>query len=513
MSAPDRTANRLTEIIARHVLERPHAPAVTDSSGTLDWATFAARIEGVAAQFVSLGVRPGSRIALWLPNDRDYLCAIFAAARCGALVAHINTRFGPSEVGDLLDRTNAEILVTSGRAEPVDFLGIFARISPPQVARLRTIICVGGTPSKQGSTWPTVLFDPRGSAPDVSTPGDPCLVFTTGGTTAKPKLVLHTQRSVTEHAERVARVLGMDGPGTAHLGAVPFCGTFGNVSAMSMLAGGGQVVCMKTFDAIQADRLIREHAITHMVGDDRMLGRLAEAAEVSGAYRSIRFYGVGAFSTQLDGFWARGITAGLQPRAIYGSSEVHALFAVALKQGRADDAVAPIDERAEFRIVQDGEGQDGALLIRSPTLFARYLDDDEATYAVKAENGFFATGDLAAPASSGFVFRGRLGDVVRLGGFLVHPLEIESFLQTHEAVAEAQVVAVEKQGRSVIVAFVIPKGGSTFSEGQILDYCRARLAKFKVPARIHSIAEFPTSTGANGPKISKSQLRSIAQLV
>jgi fatty-acyl-CoA synthase len=135
-----------------------------------------------------------------------------------------------------------------------------------------------------------------------------------------------------------------------------------------------------------------------------------------------------------------------------------------------------------------------------------YLFDPEATRAALTEDGYVRMGDLARlTEDGGFLFETRMGDVLRLGGFLVAPAEIEDRLQQHPAVAGAQVVAAGAKA----VAFVMLRG--TADEATLQAHCAAGLAGFKVPARIVALDAFPTTPSANGVKVQKAKLRQMAK--
>lgn len=496
-------ASTISSLLARQAVSRPQAPAVTEDGRTVDWASLERLAAGLTAQFASLGIGRGDRVGCWLPNGITYAAAIFAAARCGVMAVHINTRFGAEEVGDMIARTGSKLLLTRPGFAAVDFLATLEAIDPAKLASLRAVLCDGPTPADD-PRFVAMRFD--GWAADIGEAEDDALVFTTGGTTAKPKLVVHKQRSIAGHAEAVTHRIGLDQPGAALLGAVPFCGTFGNVAFMAAIAGGAHVVTMASFEPQRADALIRAHAVSHLVGDDRMADRLAAAAEACGAYTSIRFAGLAGFHPGAPEVFARAAAAGLSPHALYGSSEMQALYAVGDAAARGLGPVFPTAPEAGFTI--EG-GTDGELLMAGPSLFDRYLDNPEATAAVKA-GGYFRSGDRAHGEAGGFVFDGRLGDALRLGGFLVNPMEIESFLEAQPGIAAAQVVAVEGAGGVVPFAFVLGAGDGDIDEAAVLELCRARLARYKVPVRILRVDAFPTTTGPNGPKITRARLREMA---
>jgi fatty-acyl-CoA synthase len=506
----------LTALLACAIEARPSGPGVTDAEGTLDWPAFARRVDGFAACLMGAGATAGSRVALWLPNSADYLALIFACGRLGATAVHINTRFRSTEVAYLLRRARPTVLVTEWGFAPVDFPAIFSSLAPEDRSTLHHVIGrhLPGDVARVAELPASPLIA-EGSVRDAATPEAACLTYTTSGTTSGPKLVLHNQRTIATHAADVMRHLRLDTPGATLLAAVPFCGTFGNAAAMAAVAAGAHVVCMERFDASEADQLIREHAVTHMVGGDDMMARLAEAA-AGRPHTTVRFFGFAAFHPNPGAAIEAAIDAGLNPHGLYGSSEVQALFSAAMDEHRLRPGGQPSCPAAEISIrdPQTGEilpdGTSGEICIRAPSRFLGYLDDDAATERATTPDGFFRTGDLGHLAGRGFVFEARLGDTLRLGGFLVNPEEIEGFMQKLPGVAAAQVVAAEHNGAWVPVAFVRPRSGHTIDGAAILEECRAKLARYKVPKLIEMVEAFPTTDSPNGVKIQRVKLREMA---
>ena len=505
----------LSSILDENIRRAPHAAAARDGRVALDWSELAALAEGYAALLAGRGIGFGERVALWLPNSVDYLALIFACARLGAIAVHVNTRFRTNEVGHLLERSKARALVTTWGFAPVDFPGLLAQIP---AAQRESLECVIGRDASAGEIagHPVVRLEPAGACQDQAEPEAPCLTFTTSGTTSAPKLVLHRQRSIARHARDVAAALGMTESGTAVLAAVPLCGTFGLAFAMSAAAGGGHIVLMDQFDAAQACMLIRQHKITHAVGSDDMLARMAQAAD-GRPFQTLRFSGFASFTPMAARNVAMADALGMMPRGLYGSSEAQALFAFAPDTRRTSDGGVPASAEAEFRIadpdsgVSMPDGKDGELLLRAPSLFDGYLDDPQATARAFTEDGFFRSGDLARRVEPGFVYQTRLGDRLRLGGFLVNPEEIESFLQTLPDVAQAQVVAVERGAERVAFAFVVADADCEPKESELLAACRSALAAYKRPARIVTLPAFPTTDSPNGVKIQRAKLREMAR--
>jgi fatty-acyl-CoA synthase len=500
----------------------PAAPAVTDAAGTLDRRTFQKRVLSVAAGLRGAGVGPGARVALWLPNGAGYLAAIFACARLGALAIHINTRFRLAEVGNLLRRSRAVAMVTEWGFPPVDFPAIFAALPAQDRAALRCVLELKlSTSVTQLAGLPVLPLDGAAAdaGPDEATGEKPCLTFTTSGTTGGPKLVLHDQQTIAGHAADVARRIGLDAADAVLLGTLPFCGTFGNATVMAAIAGGAHVVCFAQFDGEAAAKLIRRHRITHVMGGDDMFGRIA-AASGGRQFDSVRFSGFAAFHSTAAASIAAAEAAGMQPHGLYGSSEVQALFSVAEGKNRLLGGGVPVSVQARLA-VRDPEtgsvlpsGASGELWIDAPSRFVAYLEDPAATERAIDADGMFRTGDLARLADTGFVYEARIGDAMRLGGFLVSPEEIEAVIQAQTGVAGVQVVAASRgEGDPVPVAFVRPADGTELDETALRARCLEQLARFKVPERIVVVEAFPIVDSPNGPKVQRVRLREMAELL
>jgi fatty-acyl-CoA synthase len=511
----------LGALIAWSALD-PAAPAVTDAAGTLSRRAFHERVLQAAAGLRAAGISAGSRVALWLPNGAGYLAAIFACARLGALAVHINTRFRAAEIGNLLRRSRASALVTEWGFAPVDFPAIFAALPAQDRAALGRVIGLerpAGVSELAGLPVLPLYSDALDTGPDEATGEAPCLTFTTSGTTSGPKLVLHDQQTIAGHGADVARRVGLDAPGAALLAAVPLCGTFGNAAAMAAVAGGAHIVCLAQFDGDVAAGLIRTHRITHLFGGDDMFGRIAAAAG-GRPFDSVRFSGFAAFHSNVAASIAAAEAAGMHPHGLYGSSEVQALFSVSEGENRLASGGIPVSAqtRLAVRDPQTGAalpaGTAGELWIDAPSRFVEYLEDPAATARAFDTDGMFRTGDLGRLSGDGFVFEARIGDAMRLGGFLVSPEEIEAVIQAQPGVAGVQVVAAtDGDSDPVPVAFVRLVDGTTLDEAALRTRCREQLARFKVPARFVAVEAFPTVDGPNGPKVQRVRLREMAEML
>ena len=194
------------------------------------------------------------------------------------------------------------------------------------------------------------------------------------------------------------------------LGAVPFCGTFGNAAAMAAIAGGAHIVCLAQFDGEAAAALIRSVA-SPIVGGDDMFGRIA-AASGGRRFESVRFSGFAAFHSTVAASIAAAEAAGMHPHGLYGSSEVQALFSVAAGENRLLGGGVPVSSAARLAVrdPQTGAalpaGASGELWIDAPSRFIGYLENAAATERAIDADGMFRTGDLARLGDAHFVYRG-----------------------------------------------------------------------------------------------------------
>ncbi|HUN52988.1 MAG TPA: AMP-binding protein [Candidatus Sulfotelmatobacter sp.] len=483
-----------------------------------------------AGGLARLGIGRGDRVAFWLPNVPAYLVLFFACARLGAVAVAVNTRFRAVEVADIVGRSGARLLILWPAFLDIPFVDILAEVDPAALARIETVVLYGEPGDRPVGALPlaarTVTYERlvAGDALAEDRGGRElgCAIFTTSGTTKAPKFVLHAQRSVIDHARDAARSFGYDAPDAVLLQALPLCGVFGFTQALAGLAGGAALHMQPVFEAGAAARIIREARVTQLNGSDDMFGRLFDAAGGAAPFPSLRFGGFAAFSQTPAETMALAERHGLRLVGLYGMSEVQALFARWSEDlpaaERTDGGGLPVSRTAAAR-VRDPEsgvllapGQSGELELRGPSLMAGYFENPEATAAAFAEDGFFRTGDLGyLRAGGGFVFQTRMGDVLRLGGFLVSPAEIEARLQSHPSVEVAQVVGVQTAGGPRAVAFVTAAAGAAIDEEALRAYCRHGLAGYKVPVRVVRLDAFPTTPSANGSKIQRARLRAMAQ--
>jgi fatty-acyl-CoA synthase len=517
-------SSSLTELLSPRVAVGADTPALIYGERRLSHGDLAEESRRVAQGFVELGIGPGDRVALWLPNVPAWLACFFACAQIGAVVVTVNTRFKSSEVSDIVGRSGAKLLVFWPGFRKIDFAGILSDIPPGALAGLTSIVAYDESP--EAPALPTLLGLPvkhyhdlarrpecpaQGAAPDSG-----CIIFTTSGTTRAPKFVMHAQRSIAHHASAMAGAFGFDAKDTAVLLTIPMCGVMGLCMATAALAAGRPLILLPTFEARAAAQAIRDHRITHFPAVGDIVAQLLATTTEAVPFPSVRMV-IGARGGQAAPAQARGLTL----MGTYGMSEVQALLSrhphdapPAERELGGGTLIAP-EGRVRARDPETGSilghGVRGELEFHVPSMMSEYYANPAATAAAFTADGYLKSGDLGyTTGDNSFIFVARMGDVMRLAGFLVNPLEIEAVLDEHPAVLTSQVVGIEGPRGTRPVAFVIAREGATVDASALIAHCAQRIAKYKVPEHILPIEAFPVTPSANGNKIQKARLRDIA---
>jgi fatty-acyl-CoA synthase len=516
----------LTELLAEAADTWPDRVCLIDGDDAVTFGGLRQRAGRAAALFRRLGVGPGDAVAVWLRSSSAWMEIQFALAQIGAAAIAVNPRFAIAEVEDFARRSRARVLVLDSSRGSPDLLGRLASLE----YRFQAIVDAAGP----GGTLPGAVSYAEAIATDnaigavgtaaTGTGESVCSVFTSSGTTSRPKLVMHTQDAVTAHARAVGPAFGYDEPGCVLLAMLPVCGVFGFDTVMGGLAGGARIVLGGDFNAERLLDLVRLHQPTCTNGSDEMYRRIFRAARARGwtSLGSLQRGGFAAFSGDPEPLVGEGDALGFRLFGVYGSSEIQALAALrdhrASRSERVKAGGRPVtpELRVRVRDIDTGvlcePGDAGELEFTGPSLSAGYLHDEARTAEDFTADGWFRSGDLGLlEPGGGFCFTGRRGDAFRLSGFLTSPREIESVIESMLGVRGAQAVLIQHAGRDTLVAFVAPVPGKPVpDEAAIIAHCRDRMAGYKVPRKILFIDAFPVTNSANGEKIQRERLRQLA---
>jgi len=561
----------LRSVYEHHFLQAPNATMLIQEGQHISYLQFEQLVQDTETWLGQQGVKRGDHVAVWLINRVEWLAIFFALARLGATLVAVNTKYRSHEVHYILANSHAQFLILQLNFRKIDFAEVIKGVDASHLTHLKTIMMVDADdntpttllgrpvvrflptlakPSASSSSHPPKAFsdasqqrttvdsleqtqsDTHAFAQPEPNPDHrespaledlPVIFFTTSGTTKGPKLVVHTQKTLSEHVRHIATGYQFGAPSDALLTALPLCGVYGLDSALAAIAARMPVVLMDFFDVASASQLIKQHQITHIFGSDEMLRRFAEQNPEPIAFTSLKLFGFAAFSARFIELAQELIPRGFPMRGLYGSSEVHSLFSAqhpelpleerVLGGGTpAAGALASVRVRDPDTLDLCAAGLSGELEIKAPTLFKGYFNNPEATAQAFTEDGYFKTGDLGYLRGDGsFVYQSRMGDTMRLGGFLVDPAEIEDVLAAQPDIESAQVVGVEINGQPRAVAFAIAKNKRCPPDtSATLKGVAKTLAAFKIPAHLWFVDEFPTTASANGQKFQRVKLREIA---
>lgn len=513
------------EKIAAHY---PENVATIEEEGVTTVSQLLDRGRALAVGLSRLGVGRGDRVGVWLPNITAYLEIVIACARIGAIVVSVNTKFKSVEVEDIVGRSGCKALFLWPGFRDLDFLQLLADIDPAGLATLETLIfydegqadiTVPAAFRRKNQVSFHDLYSDGDAPVSRCKPEDGLVIFTTSGTTGKPKFVLHSHRSVTEHAKDMTLRFDMADEKSVILQALPLCGTFGLAQAMAGLLSASTMILMPVFDGDKAARYIQRQQVSHMNGSDDMMAMMLDAVPEPFPFPSLRSFGFAAFNPALQDIVSIADQRGVKMTGLWGMSEVQAFVACQPVTGSIEQRSLAGGKLTSARIsvrvrnCETGElcdiGEPGEIECRSVGQMLEYFGNPEATRETITLDGYVKTGDLGYMQSTdSFVFLSRMGDVLRLGGFLVSPAEIEECLQSYPTIERAQVVGVETETGARAVAFVIEK--EKIDPADVIAHVGARLARFKTPVAIFELDEFPTTDSANGVKIQRSVLKTMA---
>jgi fatty-acyl-CoA synthase len=498
----------------------------------------AARIDEVARGLINLGVMPGDHVALWLMNRPEWIFTMFALARVGAVQVPVNTRFRTHDLAYLLKQSDARYLITHDVSGPVDFLGMVREVvqMPAQgvavhdadFPELRRVVVLG----ERGHAGCVSFDDMLDGAGEVDLevsaaraaavdPDHPVFIMYTSGTTGFPKGVMHNHVMLRLVEERAFRLAITENDTILNYLPLFHLFSYSEAALMSMLTGARQVLT-ETFEPAACIRLVERERVTVMHGFETHLKDLSDAQQRLGADLSSLRCGLFAAGMQSGVPITRRAAEVLAPLVTvtgYGMSEMGAGTIV----GSLGDS---LEQRAEtsgypapgyrFRIVDPASGAEqpvgtpGEITCKGYGLMMGYYEKPAETAACYDADGWFHTGDMGVQREDGYIrFLGRYKDMLKVGGENVDPMEVEGLLLGLDGVQQVAVVGYpDERLTEVPVAFVQRTDDSTLTEKAVLDYCRGKVATFKIPRHVLFVDALPmTSSG----KIRKVELREQAQ--
>jgi acyl-CoA synthetase (AMP-forming)/AMP-acid ligase II len=461
---------------------------VTPDGSVLDYDQVRDEVTRLGDKLRALGVGPGDRIAIVLPNGPEMAIVFLAAATTGC-AAPLNPKYRMEEFRFYLDDLDARVLIT--------------RAGDPEAARVAasdTTVQV----TLNGSAGNLELIADRsvvGRREEVPDRDDVALVLHTSGTTSRPKIVPIRQRNLARSASNIAASLGLTSTDRS-LNVMPLFHIHGLLAGLlAPLSAGGSVACTEGFDPFRFFSVLKALKPTYYTAVPTMhqmvIARSAsrrEAARSSG----LRFVRSSSASLPVPVLEELRALFGVPVIEAYGMTEAtHQMASNPLPPGTTKEGSVGNPTGIELAILDDQDqslpvGERGEVSIKGATVVDAYENNPAANEAAFT-SGWFRTGDEGYLDGDGYLFlTGRLKEQINRGGEKISPLEVDEALLRHDKVAQAVTFAVphDKLGEDVAAAVVLVEG-ATVGERELRDFVSESLAAFKVPTQVFFLEELP----------------------
>ena len=467
------------------VLGNRTGEALVTASGRFTYEDLLGKATRAAAALQSLGIRRGDHVGILMGNDEHWLSLFYGAALIGAVTVPVNTRFKTAEIDFCLKQADCKALFYVERFLNIDF-GSMVRDTG------------FGNAFEISRGLPDGKFVPGEVLPD-----DILLIQFTSGTTAYPKGAMLTHDNMLRNAWAAGTRVGIRAE-DRYFNCRPFFHVAGTtLSALMSLAFGACLVTLPTFEAGAALEMMERERCTLISGNDTLFQMLMGHADFPRRKLSLRggwaAAGPETMRAIIDRMGCKTICAA------YGLSEASPNVVMSdwrdPEELRVQGLALP-HPGVELRISSENEIQ-----VRGWSIMRGYCNNPEATAKAFTADGWLRTGDLGSLTADGRLrMTGRLKDVFRVGGENVAPAEVEEVLLAHPAVETAQVVGVpDARLGEVPCAYVTLKGKA--SEKELLDWCKARCANFRVPRYLRIVEDFEAIGMTASGKVQKTKLR------
>lgn len=501
---PQTVAQALAQTVAAH----PHRDAYIDQGRSYSWQQVDVMASAWAAHLSSLGLRPGERIGIILPNGLPWVLSYLAAAKTGLVVVGLSVRYRDAELDFMLQDSQVKAVLAPREFAGFDYQSYLAQ-ARRRFAALEHLLWVDEGFEQPLRSGAKALHEGTGPEPD-----DLLMIIYTSGTTGRPKAAGLTHRSqlgsaLAQHAHVKAVVDDMVQLAMPlnHVGGIT-CGV------LTMLLAGGTCELVPMFSPEAVWKMARRHPPTWLVGVPTMLTLLLMhplLAEVD--MSRLRLIVVGGSNVEpvlLQRLQQQ--FPGVSIMNLYGLSETSG--AIVMTPWQADQqallhSIGKPLQGAQLRVAgADGEelrsGEVGELWFRGAGAIPAYVgqQQDEEAFA----DGWLHSGDLGLVDERGLVhLKGRQKDMFIQGGFNVYPSEVESVIAGHAGVLMVAGIGVPDPVLGEVGRYyIVVRPGASVSEKELLAHCRQQLADYKLPRQLVFRTELPLTPAG---KIQKALLR------
>ncbi len=498
----------LYTVLQRHAQAIPEKTLLVVEDEEISYGEFAAETETIARALVALGVAPGDKIALILPNSGVWYKLYWAAVRIGAQPVPFDPQIGEWEMARLLGLTGVTVCFAATRYRQNAILEnlLLARREVPTLAR---IVVVDAPADGELLSFDAFLQLAAASNAAHICPVDETSVLMlacTSGSTGNPKVIVVPHRGFRQSQQDMADILDF-GPADVMLLGMPLYHQGGFGMGLQMVLNGGTVFYQPTFEPVKFLKLIERYQVT-VLQLTATLAKVILSAPDFEQYdlSSVRLAYFAGEVLPMDVARVFFETLGIRVVNIIGSTETTTMVIWdSLSDADVDvnnfrplpfTAVKILDEAHQDVAV----GDVGTLFIHTDGLLMEYYKNEaETARRLHRWEGrmWFDTGDLGQRCPDGRVrFVGRVKRAIKRGANLIYPEEIESFLLTHP---DIEAVAVTGQSHELIgetvVAHIQPRQGRPFTRRDLIDFCRGRLAAYKIPDQMVIVESLPKDIG------------------
>ena len=527
-------------LLARAIADHPANEALVVPFQDVRWTyqRLGEQVDEVAAGLVALGLKPGERIGLWAPNMAEWVVLQFATARAGLILVNINPAYRLSELEYALVQAGVAALVLVPSFKTSDYLEMLAELLPDlagsnpgepsgaTVPGLRWVVTLGDTAAPGTITYGELKAGAtraaRARVDELATLlqfDDPVNIQFTSGTTGRPKAATLSHHNIVNNAWFTGVCMRL-GPGDRMCIPVPMYHCFGMVlgTLCCVAHGATMVFAAAGFDATATMETVEAERCTALHGVPTMF--IAELDSPGFAARDLSSLRTGIIAgAPCPAELMKRIMGEMHMDQItiaYGMTEtgpVSTQTSVDDPAERRTETVGRVLPHTEIKIVDPmrrivPRGTAGELLTRGYCVMPKYWNDPDKTAQAIDEARWIASGDIAVLDDAGY-FRivGRIKDMLIRGGENIFPREIEDFLYTHPAIEQVEVIGVpDARYGEEVCAWIKLRDSHDATAEQIRDFCRGRIAHFKIPRYVRFVDAYPmTVTG----KVQKYVMREI----
>lgn len=476
-----------------------------------DYGTLRQQVDGLRTGLVGLGLRPGDRVAIVSGNNRYFVASYLAALGAGLVAVPLNPSNPAVAMAKELTTVGARAVIVgpAGRAA-------FEGVDRAEIPTVEFVIGAGFTPD--GGQSLEELSAERGAPVVERAADDLAVLIFTSGTAGLPRAAMLTHGNLYANIRQMLASGGDDQhPDDVVFGVLPLFHIFGlNVVLGISLFVGSSVLLVERFDPVSALESIEKWGVTIVSGPPTMWAAWAGVPGVPGEIMSsVRLAVSGAAKLPVEVAQAIEAKFGLALEEGYGLTEAAPVVTSPQGTDAPPGSIGIPVPGLELRIV-DADGDDvlvgdaGEIWVRGPNVFAGYWEAPEATAAVRSEDGWLRTGDIAVVDDDGYLFLvDRAKDLIIVSGFNVYPAEVEAVLAEHPAIEACAVVGVpHPYTGEAVKAYVKARPGVPVEEDDVVAFCAERLPGYKCPNKVWFVDEIPRSiTG----KVLRFELRAAEQ--